>query len=94
MPILCLFFWQGGVSYTHIFKHLGPIGFRDVACTGRETSLSQCPNKTSPDLDNCAFNANDAGVICYNSTGERYVFWACFGLTKYGCMYTTVCFVM
>ena len=59
------------MSYTHIVKNAGPIGYRNVECTGDESSLIDCPKETSPDLDQCNYDSNDAGVVCYNATGKK-----------------------
>lgn len=62
--------YAGGVAYLHIMKNRKPILMRGTKCTGTEKRLDKCPHHTTPDLQNCTFNSNDAGVLCYNKTGK------------------------
>ena len=63
--------FEGGVAYLHIMKNDRPVLMRDVSCNGSEMSLDDCESKKlSPDLDNCNYGSNDAGVVCYNVTGK------------------------
>lgn len=64
--------FKGGVAYLHIYRNNRPILHRNMRCTGSETSLEQCPHDTTPDLKNCPYLGNDAGAICYNSSGIQY----------------------
>nr|KAG5703087.1 hypothetical protein BaRGS_012149 [Batillaria attramentaria] len=64
--------YKGGVAYLHIYLNTLPILMRNVRCRGNEASLDQCPYDLTPDLDNCQYKANDAGVMCYNDTGIEY----------------------
>ncbi|VDI52977.1 deleted in malignant brain tumors 1 protein [Mytilus galloprovincialis] len=64
--------YAGGVAYLHIMKNRKPILMRGVKCTGLESSLADCVQSKKADLDSCSFNSNDAGVLCYNSTGIQY----------------------
>ncbi|XP_053406028.1 deleted in malignant brain tumors 1 protein-like isoform X2 [Mercenaria mercenaria] len=70
------FGYDGGIAYLHIMKNDKPVLLRDVQCVGNETTFEQCPSKQmSPDLKNCNYASNDAGVICYrkkNDVGFNY----------------------
>ena len=62
--------YAGGVAYLHIMKNRRPLLLHTVRCRGTETRLDECPVGEYPDLTNCNFNSNDAGVLCYNDTGK------------------------
>ncbi len=65
--------YAGGVAYLHIMKNRKPILMRGVKCTGLENSLDDCVHSENSDLDTCSFNSNDAGILCYNSTGKNNI---------------------
>ena len=46
----------------------GPIHYDDVACTGSETRLADCPHP-GIGIHNC-FHGEDAGVVCMVQAGE------------------------
>ncbi|XP_021368435.1 deleted in malignant brain tumors 1 protein-like [Mizuhopecten yessoensis] len=64
--------YAGGLAYLHIMKNRRPIMLRSVRCKGTEDKLTDCPHNPHPDLDNCNFNSNDAGILCYKKTGMKY----------------------
>ena len=65
--------YAGGVAYLHIMKNRKPILMRGVKCTGLENSLDDCVHSENSDLVTCSFNSNDAGILCYNSTGKNNI---------------------
>ncbi|XP_061172170.1 deleted in malignant brain tumors 1 protein-like [Saccostrea echinata] len=64
--------YAGGVAYLHIMKNRKPIMMNQVHCKGNETNLMDCDHSLKPDLKNCAFHSNDAGILCYQSKGIQY----------------------
>ncbi|KAK3097605.1 hypothetical protein FSP39_011331 [Pinctada imbricata] len=64
--------FAGGVAYLHIMKNRKPILINKVNCMGNESKLEQCSFSTDPDLTNCSFNSNDAGMLCYKDKGIHY----------------------
>ncbi|XP_046574468.1 LOW QUALITY PROTEIN: deleted in malignant brain tumors 1 protein-like [Haliotis rubra] len=60
--------FKGGVAYLHIVKNTNAILMRNFRCSGNETSLDKCPHHETADKQNCNYDSNDAGVICYNKT--------------------------
>ncbi|KAK6180370.1 hypothetical protein SNE40_012539 [Patella caerulea] len=64
--------FKGGVSYLHIVKNTKAILIRNVSCTEQDNSFSDCSYETTPDREQCGFDANDGGVICYRKSGVQY----------------------
>lgn len=62
--------YAGGVAYLHIMKNRKPIMMNQVHCNGNENNLIDCVHSLKPDLKNCAFHSNDAGILCYQSKGK------------------------
>lgn len=63
--------YAGGVAYLHIMKNRKPIMMNQVHCRGDENNLMDCDHSLKPDLKNCAFHSNDAGILCYQSKGKK-----------------------
>ena len=49
----------------------GPIHYDDIACTGSEARLADCPHP-GIGIENCA-HSEDAGVVCNNMQGELHL---------------------
>lgn len=64
--------YAGGVAYLHIMKNRKPIMMNQVHCNGNENNLIDCVHSLKPDLKNCAFHSNDAGILCYQSKGNSH----------------------
>ena len=63
--------YKGGVAYLHIVKNTKAMLMRNFQCLGTESTLAQCARDETSDVSNCSFDANDAGVVCYNKTGNQ-----------------------
>lgn len=63
--------YLGGSVYLHIVKNSLPFVMSNVTCTGTEPSLDKCQSQSWGDQYNCKYGDNDAGALCYNSTGKN-----------------------
>ncbi|CAL1541079.1 unnamed protein product [Lymnaea stagnalis] len=63
--------FTGGVIYLHLFRNRLPILWNQVTCTGNENSLENCQHSRNAH-QNCSYESNDAGVICFKGEGVRY----------------------
>ncbi|PRW61301.1 deleted in malignant brain tumors 1 -like [Chlorella sorokiniana] len=50
------------LPWAYFGEGTGPIGYDNVACTGKETTLQQCPRAQAKDVD-CT-HREDVGVVC------------------------------
>lgn len=65
--------YQGGVPYIHVTRDNRPVVISNLRCSGTENSIFDCQHELWADPNVCPKTDYEAGVICYNNTGN-YVF--------------------
>ncbi|GFR64782.1 deleted in malignant brain tumors 1 protein, partial [Elysia marginata] len=64
--------FTGGTTYLHLFKNRLPMLWGKTTCSGDEVSINQCGHESPAVNDNCGYDGNDAGVLCYKNEGVQY----------------------
>lgn len=64
--------FTGGTTYLHLFKNRLPMLWGKTTCSGDEVSINQCHHESPAGNENCGYDANDAGVLCYRGEGIKY----------------------
>ena len=65
--------FMGGVPYTHIASDKRPFTISNVSCKGHENSIFDCSYENWSSPENCKRRNTEAGVLCYNVSGESYI---------------------